>query len=92
MTKNNHKSSVFLMAAIALLAWIALGIQLNLLLEHGEQSGLTVGGTLARYFGYFTILKAVGAEVIVCPTNVMPEDPRSYYSVAKRLAQEIPNS
>lgn len=56
MTKNNHKSSVFLMAAIALLAWIALGIQLNLLLEYGEQSGLTVGGTLARYFGYFTIL------------------------------------
>lgn len=38
------------------------------------------------------ILKAVGAEVIVCPTNVMPEDPRSYYSVAKRLAAEIPNS
>lgn len=38
------------------------------------------------------ILKAVGAEVIVCPTNVMPDDPRSYYSVAKRLATEIPNS
>ena len=38
------------------------------------------------------ILKAVGAEVIVCPTNVLPEDPKSYYSVAKRLAQEIPNS
>ena len=38
------------------------------------------------------ILKAVGAEVIVCPTNVLPEDPRSYYSVAKRLGQEIPNS
>lgn len=38
------------------------------------------------------ILKAVGAEVIVCPTNVMPEDPMSYYSVAKRLAKEIPNS
>ena len=38
------------------------------------------------------ILKAVGAEVIVCPTNVMPEDPNSYYSVAKRLATEIPNS
>lgn len=38
------------------------------------------------------ILKAVGAEVIVCPTNVMPEDPRSYYSVAARLAKEIPNS
>ncbi len=38
------------------------------------------------------ILKAVGAEVIVCPTNVLPEDPKSYYSVAKRLAKEIPNS
>lgn len=38
------------------------------------------------------ILKAVGAEVIVCPTNVAPDDPRSYYSVAARLAREIPNS
>lgn len=38
------------------------------------------------------ILKAVGAEVIVCPTNVLPEDPRSYYSVAKRIASETPNS
>jgi cystathionine beta-synthase len=38
------------------------------------------------------ILKAVGAEVIVCPTNVAPEDPRSYYSVARKLSQEIPNS
>lgn len=38
------------------------------------------------------ILKAVGAEVIVCPTNVEPEDPRSYYSIARRLASEIPNS
>lgn len=38
------------------------------------------------------ILKAVGAEVIVCPTNVLPEDPMSYYSVAKRLAKEIPDS
>lgn len=38
------------------------------------------------------ILKAVGAEVIVCPTNVEPDDPKSYYSVAKRLASEIPNS
>ena len=38
------------------------------------------------------ILKAVGAEVIVCPTNVLPEDPKSYYSVAARLAKEIPNS
>jgi len=38
------------------------------------------------------ILKAVGAEVIVCPTNVEPDDPRSYYSVAKRLEKEIPNS
>ncbi len=38
------------------------------------------------------ILKAVGAEVIVCPTNVAPEDPNSYYSVAKRLAKEVPHS
>ncbi|MBN8835264.1 MAG: cystathionine beta-synthase [Niastella sp. SCN 39-18] len=38
------------------------------------------------------ILKAVGAEVIVCPTNVEPDDPRSYYSVSKRLATEVPNS
>src|SRR6478672_11715317 len=38
------------------------------------------------------ILKAVGAEVIVCPTNVEPEDPNSYYSVARRLSKEIPHS
>lgn len=38
------------------------------------------------------ILRAVGAEVIVCPTNVAPEDPASYYSVARKLAEEIPNS
>jgi cystathionine beta-synthase len=38
------------------------------------------------------ILRAMGSEVIVCPTNVEPEDPRSYYSVAERLAREIPNS
>src|SRR5690606_1916067 len=38
------------------------------------------------------ILKAVGSEVIVCPTNVPPEDPRSYYSTSKRLAEETPNS
>ncbi|MFN4198889.1 MAG: PLP-dependent cysteine synthase family protein, partial [Flavobacterium sp.] len=38
------------------------------------------------------ILRAVGAKVIVCPTDVEPEDPRSYYSVSKRLGQEIPNS
>lgn len=38
------------------------------------------------------ILKAVGAEVIVCPTNVAPDDPRSYYSVARKLNKEIPNS
>jgi cystathionine beta-synthase len=37
-------------------------------------------------------LKAFGAEVIVCPTNVDPEDPRSYYSVSSRLQREIPNS
>src|SRR6202047_5319069 len=38
------------------------------------------------------LLKAFGAEVIVCPTAVEPEDPRSYYSVAKKLAREIPNA
>jgi len=38
------------------------------------------------------LLRAVGADVIVCPTNVEPEDPRSYYSVSKRLSTEIPNS
>jgi cystathionine beta-synthase len=37
-------------------------------------------------------LRAFGAEVIVCPTNVDPEDPRSYYSVSSRLEKEIPNS
>jgi cystathionine beta-synthase len=37
-------------------------------------------------------LKAFGAEVIVCPTNVDPDDPRSYYSVSSRLEREIPNS
>jgi len=38
------------------------------------------------------MLRAVGAEVIVCPTNVEPDDPRSYYSVAEKLSKEIPNS
>ena len=38
------------------------------------------------------ILKAVGAEVVVCPTDVAPDDPRSYYSVSKRLSEEMPNS
>lgn len=38
------------------------------------------------------ILRAVGAEVHVCPTNVAPDDPRSYYSVSKSLADETPNS
>ena len=38
------------------------------------------------------MMKALGAEVVVCPTNVLPEDPKSYYSVSKRLAQETPNS
>jgi cystathionine beta-synthase len=37
-------------------------------------------------------LKAFGADVIVCPTNVDPEDPRSYYSVSSRLEREVPNS
>ncbi len=38
------------------------------------------------------ILRSMGAEVIVCPTNVGPDDPRSYYSVAKKFNEEIPNS
>lgn len=38
------------------------------------------------------ILRAVGAKVIVCPTDVEPTDPRSYYSVSRRLAEETPNS
>src|SRR6188474_3755870 len=38
------------------------------------------------------VLKAMGAEVIVCPNNVEPDDPNSYYSTARRLAKEIPHS
>ncbi len=37
-------------------------------------------------------LRAFGAEVIICPTDVDPEDPRSYYSVSSRLVKEVPNS
>jgi cystathionine beta-synthase len=37
-------------------------------------------------------LRAFGAKVVVCPTNVEPDDPRSYYSVSKQLAKTIPNS
>ena len=40
----------------------------------------------------FDVLRGMGAEVVVCPTDVAPEDPRSYYSVSKRLSEEIPNS
>jgi cystathionine beta-synthase len=40
----------------------------------------------------FDALRALGAEVIVCPTDVDPEDPRSYYSVSSRLEKETPNS
>ena len=38
------------------------------------------------------ILRAVGSKVVVCPTNVEPDDPKSYYSTSKRLAEETPNS
>ena len=38
------------------------------------------------------LLRAFGAEVVVCPTDVEPEDPRSYYSVADRLTDEIPGA
>jgi cystathionine beta-synthase len=65
--------------------------------------GLALVGCVRGYRCIFTtsdkqskekmdILRAHGAEVIVCPTNVEPDDPRSYYSVARRLSQEIPNS
>jgi len=40
----------------------------------------------------FDVLRAVGAEVVVCPTDVAPDDPRSYYSTSKRIAKETPNS
>ena len=40
----------------------------------------------------FDVLRAVGAKVVVCPTNVSPEDPDSYYSVSKRIAEITPNS
>jgi len=65
--------------------------------------GLALVGCVRGYRCIFTttdkqskekadLLKALGAEVIVCPTNVEPADPRSYYSVARRLSGEIPNS
>jgi cystathionine beta-synthase len=65
--------------------------------------GLAIAAVVRGYRCIFTtsdkqskekidLLKALGAEVIVCPTNVEPEDPRSYYSVASRLSKEIPNS
>ena len=65
--------------------------------------GLALAGIAKGYKCIFTmadkqskekidILKAVGAEVIVCPTNVAPDDPRSYYSVARKLNEDIPNS
>ncbi len=38
------------------------------------------------------LLRALGAEVVVCPTDVEPADPRSYYSVSRRLAEETPNA
>ncbi len=65
--------------------------------------GLALAAVVKGYKAIFTItdkqskekidsLKAMGAEVIVCPTAVEPEDPRSYHSVARKLAREIPNS
>jgi len=65
--------------------------------------GLALGAAVKGYRCIFTttdkqskekldLLKALGAEVIICPTNVAPTDPRSYYSVAERLSKEIPNS
>ncbi len=65
--------------------------------------GLALVAAVRGYKAVFTIndkqskekidlLKAMGAEVVVCPTAVEPEDPRSYYSVAKKLSTDIPNS
>jgi len=65
--------------------------------------GLAIAAAVKGYKCIFTttdkqskekidLLKALGAEVIVCPTNVHPDDPGSYYSVAKRISSEIPNS
>src|SRR5436853_866418 len=65
--------------------------------------GLAIAAVIKGYKCVFTTtdkqskekmdaMKAFGAEVIVCPTNVDAEDPRSYYSVAKRLGKEIPNA
>jgi len=65
--------------------------------------GLAIAAAVKGYKCIFTttdkqskekidLLKALGADVIVCPTNVHPDDPGSYYSVAKRISTEIPNS
>ncbi len=65
--------------------------------------GLAIAAVVKGYACIFTTtdkqskekvdaLRAFGAEVIVCPTNVEPEDPRSYYSVSSRLEREIPNA
>lgn len=65
--------------------------------------GLALAATVKGYKCIFTtndkqskakldMLRAMGAEVIVCPTNVTPDDPQSYYSVAEKLSKEVPNS
>ena len=65
--------------------------------------GLAIAAIIKGYKCIFTttdkqskekvdVLRAFGADVIVCPTNVEPEDPRSYYSVSSRLEKEVPNS
>lgn len=65
--------------------------------------GLAIAAVIKGYRCIFTTtdkqsrekvdaLKAFGAEVVVCPTDVDPEDPRSYYSVSSRLEREVPNS
>jgi len=65
--------------------------------------GLAIAAVIKGYKCIFTTtdkqspekadaLRAFGAEVIVCPTNVDPDDPRSYYSVSSRLVREVPNS
>ena len=66
-------------------------------------AGLAIAAAVKGYRTVFTttdkqsqekidVLRALGAEVVVCPTNVAPDDPRSYYSVARRIEQETPGA
>src|SRR5229473_3319773 len=65
------------------------------MIDDAEKKGLLKpGGTIIEKQSKEKVdrLKALGAEVIVCPAAVEPDDPRSYYTVAKKLARVIPNA